>query len=103
VPGQLQTSKLTSWDFEKNAYSWMNVSLATQLLPQSIAEMKRNAISDNTIILSLHNKGIYKHVADFCKRWNVVVDICNGRDGPHSPDNAEHQQSCLLEALAWFS
>jgi hypothetical protein len=69
----------------------MNVSLATQLLLQSKAAMIRNAISDNTIVLSLCNKGIYNHVADFCECWSVVADICNGRDEPHSPKNAEHQ------------
>ncbi len=60
----------------------MNVSLA-------LMEMICNAISDNTIVLSLCNKGIYNHVADSCKRLNVIADICNGRDGPHSPDKAE--------------
>jgi hypothetical protein len=101
--GQLQSSKLTTRHFEKNAYSWMNVHLATEFLSQSTTEMIHNAISDDTIDLSLCNKGIYNQIADFCKCWNVVADICNGRDGPHSPDNAEHQQPCLLEMLAWFS
>jgi hypothetical protein len=43
------------------------------------------------------------HVADFCERWNEVVDICNGRRGPHSPANATQWQTSLLEMLAWFS
>jgi hypothetical protein len=89
--GQLQSFKLTTRHFEKNAYYWMNVSLATKLLLQSTAEMIHNAILDNMIVLSLCNKGIYNHVADFWECWNVVVDVCNGKDGPHSPDNAEHQ------------
>jgi hypothetical protein len=72
--GQLQFSILTTWHFEKNTYSWMNVSLATQLLSQSTTEI-HNGISDNTVALSLCNKGIYNHVADFCERWNVVLDI----------------------------
>jgi hypothetical protein len=80
--GQLQSTKLITQHFEKHAYSWMNVSLA-------LMEMICNAISDNTIVLSLCNKGIYNHVADSCKRLNVIADICNGRDGPHSPDKAE--------------
>ena len=35
--------------------------------------------------------------------WNEVVDICNGRRGPHSPTNAIQRQTSLLETLAWFS
>ena len=101
--GQLQSSKLTSWHFDKNAYSRMNVKLATQLLPQSTVEMIRFAIADDGITLSVNNKGMYNHVTDFCERWNEFVDICNGRRGPHSPANATQQQMSLLETLAWFS
>ena len=45
------------------------------------------------------------HVADICERWNEVVDICNGRRGPHSPANANatQRQTSLLETLAGFS
>jgi hypothetical protein len=46
---------------------------------------------------------MYNHVADLCEHWNYVVDICNGRDGPHSPVNAKERQSTLLKTLAWFS
>jgi hypothetical protein len=63
--GQLQSFKLTTRHFEKNTYYWMNVSPATQLLLQSTAEIICNAISDNTIVLSLCNKGIYNNVAHF--------------------------------------
>ncbi len=73
--GQLQSSKLTSRHFDKNAYSWMNVQLATQLLSQLTEEMILYAIADNGIMLSLNNKGMYNHVADFCEHWNEVVDI----------------------------
>jgi hypothetical protein len=38
VSGQLQSTKLTSRHFVKNAYSCMNVRLATQLLSQSTVE-----------------------------------------------------------------
>jgi len=34
---------------------------------------------------------------------NDVVDITNGKDGPHSPDNAVERQTSLLDMLAWFS
>ena len=56
--GQLQSSKLTSWHFDKNAYSRMNVKLATQLLSQLTVEMIRYAIADDGITLSLNNKGM---------------------------------------------
>ena len=101
--GQLQSSKLTSWHFDKNAYSRMNVKLATQLLSQLTVEMIRYAIADDGITISLNNKGMYNHVTDFCERWNEVVDICNGRRGPRSSANATQRQTSLLETLAWFS
>ncbi len=101
--GQLQSSKLTSRHFHENAYSWMNVKLATQLLLQPTMEMICYAIADDGIMLSLNNKGMYDHVADFCEHWNEVVDICNGRHGPHSLANATQRQTSLLETLAWFS
>jgi hypothetical protein len=56
-----------------------------------------------SVVLKLRNKGMYNHVADLCKHWNYVVDIFNGRDGPHSPDNADMRQSCLFDTLVWFS
>ncbi len=65
--------------------------------------MIRNAIADDSIVLSLNIKGMYNHVADLCEHWNSVVDICNGRDGPHSPVNAQERQSTLLKTLAWLS
>jgi hypothetical protein len=43
----------------------MNVKLAMQLLLQSTVEMICYAIADNGIMLSLNNKGMYNHVADF--------------------------------------
>jgi hypothetical protein len=99
---QLQSSKLTHRHFDKNAYSCMNVKLATQLLSQSTVEMIQNAISNEGVVLSLHNKGMYNHVADLCEHWNSVVDICSGRDGPHSPEDAQQWQTSLLKTLAWF-
>jgi hypothetical protein len=78
--GKSQRAKLTSRHFDKNAYSCMNVKLATQLLSQSTVEMIRCTISDESVVLSLRVKGMYNHVADLCEHWNAVVDICNGRD-----------------------
>ena len=46
---------------------------------------------------------MYGHIRDLCSHWNGVVDICNGRSGPHSPENALARQSQLLETLNWFS
>ena len=82
----------------------MNVKLAMQLLSQSTVEMIHYdyAIVDDGITLSLNNKGMYNHVTDFCEHWNEVVDICNGRCGPHSPANATQWQTSLLETHAWF-
>ena len=54
-------------------------------------------------MLSVHNKDMYNHIPDLCEHWNAVVDLCNGRDGPHSPSNAVQRHSCLLDMLAWFS
>jgi hypothetical protein len=101
--GQLHSTKLISWHFDKNAYSWMNVKLATQLLFQSTVDMIRDAIADDGIVLSLCIKGMYSHVADLCERWNEVVDICNGRHSLHSPGNTVMRQTCLLDTLVWFS
>ena len=101
--GQLQATKLTTHNFEKNAYSRMNVSLATQLLSASTAAMITNVMMDDDIILNLREKGMYGHIRDLCSHWNGVVDICNGRSGPHSPENALTRQAQLLETLNWFS
>ena len=54
--GQLQSSKLTYRHFDKNAYSRMNVNLATQLLSRSTVEVIRDAIADDNIVLSLQKK-----------------------------------------------
>ena len=76
--GQLQSTKLTSHHFKKNAYSRMNVSVATQLLSASTTAMISNAMQDDDIVLNLHEKGMYRHICDLCTHWNGLVDICNG-------------------------
>ena len=81
----------------------MNVKLGTQLLSQSTVEIIRYAISDNGLVLSLRHKGMKNHAADFCEQWNEVIDICNGRHGPHSPDNTVMRQTHLMDTLVWFS
>ena len=101
--GQLQQTKLSFAHFDKNAYSRMNVSLAMQVLSASVASMIRSAINDDEIFLALENKQMYNHLADLCDKWDLVVDICNGRDGAHSPENARTRQMVLLDVLSWFT
>ena len=43
--GQFHETKLTVYHFEKNAYSRMNVSLATQVFSASVAKMVRDAMA----------------------------------------------------------
>ena len=54
------------------------------------------------IELPMKNKGIYTHLADFCDNMNIVIDICNGRDGAHTPENAVERQALLLEKMQYF-
>lgn len=100
---QLQETKLTIHHFLKNAFSRMSVSLAMQVLSASTAAMIRKAIEDEDVNLSLSNKGMYHHLANLCEHMNDLADICNGRDGPHSPENALERQTKLLDILAWFT
>jgi hypothetical protein len=89
----LQATKLTSNHFAKNTYSWMNVSLATQLLSASTTAMIQNSMDNNENLLNLCEKIMYGNICDLCTHWNSVVDICNRRDGLHSPENAATQQT----------
>ncbi len=100
--GQLQTTKLTSHHFEKNAYSRMNVSLAMQSLSASTAAMITNAMQDDDILLRLRDKGMYGKIHDLCTHWIGMVDICNGQSGPHNTENELNRQTQLLETLNWF-
>jgi hypothetical protein len=87
----------------KNAYFWMNVSLATQQLLASTAAMIQNAIDDNEILLNLCEKGMYGNICDLCIHWSSVVDICNGQDRPHSPvKNVVEQQTQFMQTMNWF-
>ena len=74
-----------------------------QILSASVAIMTRDAIKDIEVVISLTKKDMLNHLADLCGKWNNVVDICNGRDGPHTPDNAPDKQSTLLDVLSWFA
>ena len=46
---------------------------------------------------------MHNHLADLCENWNLVVDICNGRDGPHTCGNGYERQSQMLGVLSWFT
>ena len=101
--GQLEESKLSIHHFDKNAYSRMNVALAMQVLSATAASMIRAAIADEDVTLSLENKAMYNHLANLCEKMNDLADICNGRNGPHTPENAEERQTKLLDILSWFA
>ncbi len=70
--GQLQTTKLTSHHFEKNAYSRMNVSLATQLLSASTAAMITNAMQDDDIVFAFVRKECMVKFAIFALTFGMV-------------------------------
>ena len=75
-----------------------------QILSASVARMIRDTIKDIEVVISLTKKDMLNHVVDLCEKWNNVVDICNGRDGPHTPENASDRQSTLLDhVLSWFA
>jgi hypothetical protein len=60
-------------------------------------------VDDDEIVLNLCEKGMYCHICNLCMHWNGMVDICNGRDRPHCPENAVEQQTHLLQTQDWFS
>ena len=103
LSSQMQATRLTMGHFDKNAFSRMNVAYGAQILSLSTATMVREAIADDDVVLALRNKNVYHHVANLCEKWNDIIDLCNGRDGPHSPENAEEHQKTFLDILSWFS
>ena len=101
---QLQESKLTASHFDKNAFSRMNVALAMQILSATVTSMIRRAIAANDIVISTRNKGVYNSLTYLCENMNVLIDICNGRNGVHQkPENGLERQRELLCILEWFS
>ena len=62
--------------------------LAVQIISASVTKMIRDVIKEYNVVLYLRNKGMYNYLADLYETWNDVVDNCNGRDGPHLPENA---------------
>lgn len=100
---QLQETRLTIHHFVKDAYSRMNVALAVQILSYSVVQMLEKALVDDDVVLTLKNKDMYRPLIYLCCYWNDLVDICNGRDGPHTPENGLERQHKLLSILKWFS
>ena len=88
--------------FVKDSYSQMNVALATQVLSGSVDEMISAAVKDENIVLQ-YVKGMYTHTATLGRSWNEVVDLCNGKLGPNTPENAVKWQRRLLSILEYFS
>jgi hypothetical protein len=101
---QLQESKLTTSHFDKNAFSRMNVALAMQILSATVTLMIRRAIAADDVVLSTRNKGVYNSLAYLCENMNILIYICNGKNGvQHTPENGQERQRELLRILEWFS
>ena len=81
----------------------MNVALAAQMLSGSTCQMIRDTILDNAISPQIRNKNRYHHLANLCDHWDQLLNVTNGRDGPHTPENAIQRQTELLDILDWFS
>ena len=81
----------------------MNAALVIQVLLATVAAMIRRAITATDVALSSQNKGVYIFLAYLCKNMNSLIDICNGRHGAHTPDNANKRQHELLRILEWFT
>ena len=101
--GQFHKTKLSVYHSDKNAYSQMNVNLATQVLSKSVTNMIRSTIKDEEVVLPIRNKVVYNHLENLYEKWDEVVDICNGKNGHHTPENTAERQNNLLSTLDWFS
>ena len=45
----------------------------------------------------------YNHLANLCGKWDEIVDVCNGKNGSHAPENAAERQTQMLYTLDWFT
>jgi hypothetical protein len=45
---------------------------------------------------------MYTHTATLCRNWNEVDDLCNGKLGPNTPENAVERQRRLLSVIEYF-
>ena len=64
--------------------------------------MNSAAEKDDSIVLQ-YAKDMYTHTATLCRNWNEVVDLCNGKLGSNTPENAVEWQRRLLSVHEYFS
>ena len=107
---RLMETKLSEKHFNKDGFSRMNVSLATQLLSSSVASMMEAAIKDVNISRHLRLKPWqYRHIINLSRKVDRLVDICNGRSRNHektglfNTESGLEMQHDLLEILEYFS
>jgi hypothetical protein len=105
---QQSHTKLSTAHFYKDAYSRMRVYLAVQVLSQSVVNMLKQGVEDDTIKVPL-GKHRYGSLIQLAERVDRLVDICNGRSknstewAVFTPENGKAIQRELLEILQWFS
>ena len=107
---RLMETKLSEKLFNKDGFSKMNVSLATQLLSSSIVSMMEIAIKDvKTSSHLILKPWQYRHIINLARKVDSFVDICNGRSrnyeytGLFTPKLGLEMQNNLLEILEYFS
>ena len=107
---RLMETKLSEKHFNKDGFSRINVSLATQLLSSSVVSMMKAAIKDVNISSHLRLKSWqYRHTINLVRKIDSLVDTCNGRSRNHeytglfTPESGLEMQNNLLEILECFS
>ena len=105
----LSECKLGWQHFLKDAYSRMNVSLAVQVLSDTVVIMITKAQDDPDIKLPMQNFQ-YDKLKELARHVNNLVDIINGRSttknvfrADFKAETAEDIQKKLIEILKWFS
>jgi len=80
----LTRGKLTNAHFKKDAFTRMRVSLAVQVMSNSVVNMLKKYSADR------NEAHIFQPLIEFCFQMNRFVDICNGRPAGDrlSPDDA---------------
>ena len=107
---RLMETKLSEKHFNKDGFSRINVSLATQLLSSSVVSMMKAAIKDVNISSHLRLKPWqYRHTINLVRKVDSLVATCNGRSRNHeytglfTPESGLEMQNNLLEILECFS
>jgi hypothetical protein len=105
----LSECKLGWQHFLKDAYSRMNVSLAVQVLSDTVVLMITKVQADPEIRLRM-KKFHYDKLKELARHVNNLVDIINGRStkknvfrADFTPEKAQDIQKRLIEILKWFS